>query len=337
MFLGADGPVRKLIDPFVSESIALEKISDVIPRGLIVGGRGGETKTGSKVYSPTDDGPTKFMKSFGHIIKGVRPTAIDTGEKIIKGLEQDVKRGGQPVTLEDELLALFSGIRIINVDVPRTMQYKITDYNKKIKSVTTAEKFFSLQDYQRRGPLVIADEFRNIQEETFRTNQDFYFILQDAIRVGLPEKELKKLMRRRGMSVKNVKKLLRGQNIPYTAYKERMKKRIKEAEQIGKEQGQGKINKDYFYPRRLLRQIEKEYKKKELNTAPKEIEPVSQLPVQDTTTTASLPAPEIKTPPLPNTPQPKVRTAQQINPQTNLTRTETALLSPEEQVIASRT
>jgi hypothetical protein len=216
------------------------------------------------------------------------------------------------------------------------MQYKITDYNKKFKSVTTAEKFFSLQDYQRRGPLVIADEFRNIQEETFRTNQDFYFILQDAIKVGLPEKELKKLMRRRGMSVKNVKKLLRGQNIPYTAYKERMKKRVKEAEQIGKEQGQGKINKDYFYPRRLLRQIEKEYKKKELNTAPKEIEPVSQLPVQDTTTTASLPAPEIKTPPLPNTPQPRVRTARQINPQTNLTRTETALLSPEEQVIASR-
>ena len=79
------------------------------------------------------------------------------------------------------------------------------------------------------------------------------------------------------------------------------------------------------------------YKNKELNTAPQKIEPVSQLPVQDTTTTASLPAPEIKTPPLPNTPQPKVRTAQQINPQTNMTRTETALLSPEEQVIASRT
>ena len=47
-------------------------------------------------------------------------------------------------------------------------------------------------------------------------------------------------------NLKNVKKLLRGQNIPYTAYKERMKKRVKEAEQIGKEQGQGKINKDYL-------------------------------------------------------------------------------------------
>ena len=81
LFLGADGPVRKLLDPFVSESIALERISDVIPSGLIVGGRGGVTKTGKVVYSETDDGPTAFMKSLVHIIEGVQPTAITTGEK----------------------------------------------------------------------------------------------------------------------------------------------------------------------------------------------------------------------------------------------------------------
>ncbi len=336
LFLGADGPVRKLIDPFVSESIALEKISDVIPRGLIIGGRGGETKTGSKVYSPTDDGPTAFMKSFAHIIKGVRPTVVDTGDKIIKGIEKDVKRGGQPVTLEDELLALFSGIRIINVDVPRTMQYKITDYNKKFKSVTTAEKFFSLENYQRRGPLVIAEEFKDIQEEAYRTNQDFYFILQDAIRVGVPERELRKLMKNRGMSVRTIKKLLKGKNIPYTAYKERMRKKVKEAQKIGDEQGEGKVNKEYFFPRRLLKDIEKEYKEKKLNTAPPEIEPVSEAPVQETTTTASLPAPAIQTPPLPATPTPVVRTAALPGTNTNLTRTQEALLSPEEKVIASR-
>ena len=78
---------------------------------------------------------------------------LTTGRKIVKGLEKDVKRGGQPLTLEDELLALFSGIRIINVDVPRTMQYKITDYNKKFKSVTTTEKFFSLENYQKEDHL----------------------------------------------------------------------------------------------------------------------------------------------------------------------------------------
>ena len=47
----------------------------------------------------------------------------------------------------------------------------------------------------------------------------------------------------------------------------------------------------------------------------------------------------IKTPPLPSLPQPTVNTQaniQNVNPTTNLTSTETALLSPEEQVIRQR-
>ena len=331
LMLGPDGPVRKLIDPFVSESIALEKTFDVIPAGTLVAGRGGVTKTGSRVYSETDDGPTAFMKSLAHIFKGVRPTAIDTGEKIIKGIEGDVKRGGQPVTLQDELLALLSGIRIINVDVPKTMQYKITEYNRKKRSVTTAEKFFSLENFDRRGPLVIAEEFRDIQDENLRVNRDFYFILKDALETGVPEKTLKKIIRDRGISFRNFKKLLKGENIPYTAYKERMKKRVKEAEKLDR----GKVNKDYFYPKQLLKEIEKEYKNKKLETQEPEIEPVSSIPTEDRSVqTARLP--EIKTPPLPITPQPIVP-PNQLTQNTNLTRTEEALLSPEEKIIARTT
>ena len=41
---------------------------------------------------------------------------------------------------------------------------------------------------------------------------------------------------------------------------------------------------------------------------------------------------------LPETPMPNIKqTTQNVDPNTNLTRTEQALLSPEEQVIASRT
>ena len=47
---------------------------------------------------------------------------------------------------------------------------------------------------------------------------------------------------------------------------------------------------------------------------------------------------EIKTPPLPGTPMPNVKAAQaNVNPITNLTATQEALLSPEEKIIASRT
>ena len=48
---------------------------------------------------------------------------------------------------------------------------------------------------------------------------------------------------------------------------------------------------------------------------------------------------DIATPPLPSLPQPTVNTqanVQNVDPTTNLTSTETALLSPEEQVIRAR-
>ena len=345
LFLGPDGPVRKLLDPFVSESIALERISDVIPSGLLVGGRGGETKTGKVVYSETDDGPTAFMKSLVHIIEGVQPTGITTGQKIIAGIEKDIKRGGDPVSLQDELLALFSGVRIINVNVPKAMEFKITDYNKKFRSVTKAEKFFSLKDYQNRGPEVMAEEFKNIQDETFRVNQDFYFILKDAMETGVKERDLLRILRKRNISYSKAKKLLKGKNIPYTAYETRMKDRVKAAEKIAKDRGE-KINKEYFYPKKLFRNILKEYKNKNLeikeDSQLNEIERILKL---QTDKVSSLPQQtedkafaELQTPALPVTPMPNVAvTAANTVPNTNLTRTEQALLSPEEQIIASRT
>jgi len=348
LMLGKDGPIRKLLEPFISEAIFFEKVSDVIPRGLIVGGRGGETKTGSKVYSVTDDGDVAFIKSLVHIIEGVQPTAITTAGKLVQGLEKDIKRGGTPVTLQDELLALFSGIRIINVDVPKSMQFKITDYNKKFRSVTTAEKFFSLENYQNRGPLVMADEFRNIQEETLKVNKEFHNIIQDALKTGVPKRELLKILRKRRIPYAKAKRLLDGKNIPFTGFEGGMKKRVESAKKEAERRGEDEtINKEYFYPKKLFRDILREYRNKTLKsetdeeTAIEELEKYleeikgdqSSLPDQEQTTQLA----NIQTPPLPNTPQPIVRPVQaNVNPNTNLTRTQTALLSPEEQVIASR-
>ena len=347
LMLGEDGPVRKLLDPFISEAIFFEKVLDTLPSGVGFGGRGGVTKTGSRVYSITDDGPEAFMKSLVHIIEGVQPTAITTAGKLVQGLEKDLKRGGQPVTLQDELLALFSGIRIINVDVPKAMQFKVTDYQKKFRSVTTTEKLFSLENYQNRGPLVLADEFRQIQDETLKVNREFHLILEDALKTGVPKRELLKILRKRRISYAKAKKLLDGKNIPYTGFDERMKNRVKEAQVEAKRRGEGEtVNKEYFYPKKLFRDILREYKNKTLkieepDTSLEELEQYlqeirgdqSSLPNQEQTTQLA----DIQTPPLPSTPMPNVQMAQAKDPRTNLTRTESALLSPSEQIIASRT
>ncbi len=134
------------------------------------------------------------------------------------------------------------------------MQYKITEYNRNKRSVTATEKFFSLEDFRQRGPEVMGQEFRDIQDENLKVNKEFYQVLQDAQTMGVSEKNLKKIMRKRGISARNANFLLKGKNIPYTGYDGRMKKRVKDAKKIAKDRGGETINKEYFYPKRLFKE-----------------------------------------------------------------------------------
>ena len=162
--------------------------------------------------------------------------------------------------------------------------------------------------------------------------------------MGVPKQKLKRIMKKRGISSKDTNKLLRGVNIPYSGYDGRMKKRVTDARKLSKELNEGSINRNYFYPRRLFKQIEREYKRKSI----KPIEPgpgliergikgaqdlFGSVPQQDTTIQQA----KIQTPLLPNTHVPRVQNvAQNIIPTTGLTQTESALLSPSEQLIRQR-
>ena len=55
-----------LLDPFVSESIALDRVLDVTTRK-------GKKAQGGTVFSASDSLGDKFAKSFAHILDGVKP------------------------------------------------------------------------------------------------------------------------------------------------------------------------------------------------------------------------------------------------------------------------
>ena len=161
---------------------------------------------------------------------------------------------------------------------------------------------------------------------------------------GVKERDLLKILRKRRISYSKAKKLLKGKNIPFTAYEERMKDRVKAAEKKEKDRGE-KINKEYFYPKKLFREILREFKNKELfikdDSKLNEIERILKIQREKLSSvpqkTEDRAFAELPTPPLPLLPMPNVNvTAANIVPNTNLTRGETALLSPTEQIIASR-
>ena len=59
LFFGEKRSYKNSLDPLLTQSIALERFTDVLPSELFVGNRGGVTKTGALVYSPTDSGGEK--------------------------------------------------------------------------------------------------------------------------------------------------------------------------------------------------------------------------------------------------------------------------------------
>ena len=332
----------ELLNSFISEPIGYERIIDVIPRGKF--GRGGTKKSGGVVYADTDNVSDKIMKSFVHIADGMQPGAVSTGRNIVGAIEGDVRKGGDPYNLRDEGLALLSGIRIINVDAPKSMQYKITDFQRDKRSVTTAENFYSLKNAMNRGPDVLSNEFRKIQEESFRVQQDFYITLQNALKMGLSKQDVRRIMKDRGMGTREMNMVLRGKMDPFKFSESRFRKRVKDAKRAYPDE---KINSSFFFPRREFIKVMRDYRNKSL----KPIEPEVKQEVEETEgpsiinrlknmVTPNNTGQQSQVPPLPNTPPANVQMASATtakNPITNLTRTEEALLSPTDKVIAGRT
>ncbi len=337
----------ELVSSFVSEPLGYERIIDVLPRGFF--GRGGVKKAGGLVYSDTDDLGTAMTKSFAHFLEGIEPGAVTTGKKITAAIDQDLKPGGQPYDLRDEALALFSGIRIINVDTPRSLNFKMTEYRRKKLAVDDAEKFYSLEDAVDRGGDAYVQEFKDIQEEMFKVQQEFYNVLRDGNLLGLTKQDLRKLLKRRNFSNKEINLLFRGKFVPFKASESLMQKRLRELKKAYPDQV---INKDFFYPRKDFNKVMRDYSKRSLKVKPEEKDDDSIIdrikdagisfmdrfsevtPTTQNTQTAQVP-------PLPNMPMPNRQMAAlgttQKSPITGLTRTESALLSPDEQVIARRT
>ena len=350
---GANGPIMTLMEPFIAEQIGLEKIQDIMPPGYLMGGRGGYTATGSKVYSASDSLSDKFDKSLAHIWKGIEPGALTSGRKVLKGLRGDVKKSGHEVSLRDELLALMAGIRVIDIDVKSSLSYKAGRFNQLMRAVDDAEKIYSPEDYINRGPSVIVKEFEQMQQEAFIIQKEMYNIIQDALLLDLDESDIKKVLQDAQIPKKRIRKLLNGEFVPANFSEARFKKKVKQLEKqaakMTKDNPDMKfyLDDDYAYPKSKLKDIQYEWKGKSLITEPKEEKPglikrgIKKI-WQNVSPFKGFGSPkertQIQTPPLGQTPMPKLaQNTQQKDPQTNLTRTEEALLSPSEKIIAGRT
>ena len=367
MMLAPDGPVMEMLRPFLSEQLGLEALLDVQPGGILLGGRGGRTAEGVRIYSESDDVGDKLQKSFMHLMNAVEPGLVSTAQKFEKGATDDLTRGGQPVNLKDELIALLSGVRIINIDILKSMEYKTGEFNRLMRAIDDTEKIYSPENYNSRGPEVILREYNQMQLEGYKIQQNFYKMIVDAKTIGLNNFDIRKKLKEQGLGGKMINNLMNGTFTPINYSDARFKKKVEAVKRLAKDKTKTSadyryvVDPNYLYPKLQLNLLKNSYRFKKLDPKDKlKVYAEGKNPNTEGIFGKFLkggpgliqrgknlinkvlpgePMSKIQTPPLPNTPMPKkmVSNTQQINPQTNLTRNQEALLSPTEKVIAGRT
>ena len=377
LMLAKDGPLMEMLAPFLSEQLGLEALLDVQPGGILLGGRGGRTSEGVRIYSESDDVGDKIQKSFMHLLNAVEPGLVSTGQKMFKGVTDDLTKSGQPVNLRDEILALLSGVRIINIDILKSMEYKTGAFNRLMRAVDDTESIYSPEGYKSRGPEVVLKEYNQMQLEAYRIQRDFYQMIQDARTIGLSDFEIKKKLKEQRVGSKQLNNLMRGVFTPVNYSDARFEKKVKAVANLAKQQTKDSdefrysVDKNYLYPKLQLNMLKLSYQFKKLDpedrmkTYEEGENPNTSgffgaslidkfVPGQPFKSGPTLiqrgknlinkvlpgePMSKIKTPPLGKTAEPSKLLSQKpkVNPQTNLTPTETAVLSPTEKVIAGRT
>ncbi len=384
LMFGENGPVSKFLEPFISEPLGFDRFIDVTTRN-------GKKDGGGSVYTQSDDLGDKFIKSLIHVLDGVKPGFVSSGQKIGDALSLDLTKGGKPVNLMDELLALFAGTRIIRIDVKKDLRYFTSTMNRLLRAVDETEKFYSVQDYAQKTPTDMVNTFNQMQQEAFRIQKDMYIRIQDLKLLDLSENKIYDIMKKSGASKKIINNLLDGRFTPVNYSKPRFETKVRTVkDQMNKlnEDEKGSfiytVNRDFLFPQSKLDRVIDKYSgikffNEIFNEETNELEggyypdkenyqtdkegrliydengkPLKEEGFIQRNIKKIIPAAKdlllpgspktglqskVQTPPLPDTPMPKkmASNTQQINPQTNLTRNQEALLSPTEKVIASRT
>jgi hypothetical protein len=271
MMLAPDGPIMEMLRPFLSQQLGLEALSDVQPAGILLGGRNGVTSEGVRIYSQSDDVGDKIQKSFMHLMNAVEPGLVSTGQKFIKGATGDLTKGGQPVNLKDEITALLSGVRIINIDVLKSMEYKTGEFNRLMRAIDDTEKLYSPEGYNSRGPETILQEYNQMQLEGYKVQQNFHRMIVDAKTIGVSTFDIRKKLKDQGVGSKMINNLMNGVFTPINYSDARFKKKVKAVESFAKEKSKKDpnyrfiVDPNYLYPKLQLNLLKNSYKFKKLD------------------------------------------------------------------------
>jgi len=353
--------MMSVLDTFIQPSIAAETAGELVPnnKGQF------RTKQGGLIADINND-PDWLNKVIAHGFSKISPTTIISGIRIGDAMSGDLTKSGVKRDLYDEVLKLITGFGIGKADPYQSMRFKLGKYSGEISSAkgaftgdtVNAGKLQSDSRLIARGlpPQNINIEYERLQSNNYRILSEVYKDVQALRELKFTEKEIKDLLSgRRALSKRDVSSVIIGlfqpENVPSFKKDTALGNGIK---QINRELGTEYTYRN-FVDKNALNDIRKKYKNIPLGLDDADRQQYFEMPDDAKFEKIREPRLEEKfrkleeqqgnqsqlikpqTPAAANIPMPDATMTAgmtaNINPTTGLTRTETALLSPEEQVI----
>jgi hypothetical protein len=346
----------KAVEPFIQPSIAYETSQELIPNN------DGQfrTKQGGLIadIKNDDDWINKVMY---HIYKKVTPTTIRSAEEIGQAIGKDLSKSGTQRDLWDTVVKIMTGFSVTKQDPYLSMRFKVGGYSGDMQNARQAftSDIINARNLQKDQELLsrglpaetFPREYEKLQSNNYRILSEAYKDIQALRTLNFTEKEIRDLISgRRAFSKKDVNNLLNGfftpENVPNfkkdSAVANAVKNINRELEtnysvnDFINRQELFKIRNKYMnIPLGLSEEDREKFLRTTIERKAEDKEPIIEKRMQLIEDQQSFKPP---TPASPYLPDPQIANmfAQNVNPTTNLTDTESALLSPEEQIIAKR-
>ena len=302
----------------------------------------GRTRQGSPIWSKGMADTEIFDRSMAHFFKTIEPGIISSGRKLFYSLRGDVSGVGQPLEVDTEIFKLMGGSNV-TVDIMGSLDFKISAFQQSFREAKVAKDFFSTENFQSRGPEQLVREYNEQNEQAFRAQYEFYKAAMAAIDSGLLTRTevLKALGKRLAPGSDSIPTkaimLMNGFYTPLSYGPEGLKSRREKILRNNPDLDQRIYNYQYFFPLGMLEAEKRRWKGIRFQDMERELEQPDEQSAAPVETPQVAPVEEPQVAELPTTPAPVVQAqVPDVNPQTGLTTTETALLSPGEQAIRQR-
>ena len=315
---GVNEAGAEIMNPFISESIWTEAVTDLTVRG-------GRTAEGRQLYTDETSAGDKAAIRFRHLGNALAPS-YKQFQRIYQASTKTPTKRGDMLEVDDEI-AGFMGFRPIKVDPLDSMGFKISEFQEGMRNARRefTGGIFGLLAGGRKSPTDVINRYIAANAARFGVQQEMFRNIEAAGILGTESSTLRREFKDRQVSPRTYNKLEEGTFEPYYPSRD-IQKRFKEiAEELGEEN-------PFLAVKDILRAIYNQFREMDLRDE-FDID-VSEYVSEDEGLA------DIQTPPLGKTPMPVINNRQLLqkkDPITNLTRTEQALLSPSEKIIAGRT